>query len=301
MRWLVLVFVVVCLFSPYAVGAQLPAPSSADVTITASGFVVAAPGDFTVWYITDYEVGIGWTIPMGAANVMVRKVVGRMPSSRTDGIEVYYGSGTTAVDYNVNLDSHTAPVYYRAWSETATGLWEDVGASDFIEGVGMTLLILGLLALGLTIAMFATRQSMLGFPSGIFWAVLGGYAYQQSLATWDWRYLLFFASMGMVIFAIFAAYGLRNSDLAGPDADKGAYIDEGDGYPRRGRSGRSERPARLEGALATASPASTHGWGDIDHLGMDDLVDTSAPPPRSDEQRRARAARRRANYWGEFK
>jgi hypothetical protein len=96
----------------------------------------------------------------------------------------------------------------------------------------MTLLGLSLFPLGLTIAMFVTRNMMLGFPSAIFWGVLGGYAYQQSSATWDWQYTLFFAAMGMVIFSIFSAYALRNKDLAGPDADRVRYIDEG-GSKRR--------------------------------------------------------------------
>ena len=292
---------VLCFLVPQPVGAQ-PAPGSSDVTITASGFVVSAPGDFTVWYISDYEVGIGWTMPAGAANVMVRRAVNRLPANRDDGLLVYYGNGTSTSDYDIYLEFTEATFYYKAWAETAAGLWEEVGASDFVQGVGMGLIVLAALALGLTIAMFATRQYMLGFPSGIFWAVLGGYSYQRSLTTWDWQYLVFFAAMGMVIFAIFAAYGLRKSDLSGPDADKGAFIDEGGEY-QPSRRKRSRHPERLEGALATVPPAtSTHSWGDIDHLGMDDLVDTSAPPPRlSDEQRRTRAAKRRANYWGEFK
>ena len=82
-------------------------------------------------------------------------------------------------------------------------------------------------ALGLTATMFTTKSSMLGFPSGIFWSVLGGYSYLQSSTTWDWQYLLFFASIGMVIFSILAAYTLRSKDLAGPDADQGQFADEG--------------------------------------------------------------------------
>ena len=63
--------------------------------------------------------------------------------------------------------------------------------------------------LALTCTMFATRQMMLGFPSGMFWAILGGYAYTQSLVLWDIYYIVFFASMGMLIFTIFAAFALR--------------------------------------------------------------------------------------------
>ena len=90
----------------------------------------------------------------------------------------------------------------------------------------MLLGILALMAIALTIAMFATRNLMLGFPSAIFWGILGGHSYLESAAEWDIYYLIFFASMGMAIFSMYAAYTLREQDLAEPDADKGKYFDE---------------------------------------------------------------------------
>jgi len=74
--------------------------------------------------------------------------------------------------------------------------------------------------------MFATRQMMLGFPCAMFWGILGGYCYTLSGTTWDIHYLIFFASMGMVIFTMLAAYGLRRADLAEPDIGEGGYVDE---------------------------------------------------------------------------
>ena len=65
------------------------------------------------------------------------------------------------------------------------------------------------IALGLTITMFAKRESMLGFPSVIFWGILSGYAYIESAATWDMYYFLFFGAAGMAVFSAFAAFGLR--------------------------------------------------------------------------------------------
>lgn len=90
----------------------------------------------------------------------------------------------------------------------------------------MLLGILTLIAVALTVAMFATRNLMLGFPSTIFWAILGGHCYQESTVNWDIYYLIFFASMGMAIFSMYAMYGLREQDLSEPDADKGKYFDE---------------------------------------------------------------------------
>ena len=158
--------------------------------------------------------------------------------------------------------------------------------------------ILAVLALGLTITMFIAKQSLLGFPSGIFWAISGAYAYQQYATVWDLWYLIFFASMGMLIFTIFAAFALRKKDLAGPDADEGSFIDEG------GRI--HPRTQVLE------VPRKRGSWGDIDRLPMDATEDTEYESPHSEavhsgitaeaEARRERArGRKRTIGWGEFK
>ena len=156
---------------------------------------------------------------------------------------------------------------------------------------------LGVLPLGLTIAMFASKNSMLGFPCGIFWGILGGYAYSESIATWDTHYFLFFASMGMVIFTIFAAFALRKRDLDEPAEDEGGYIDES---PRSPRSPTRVIRATLFSADGSpcGSPNSSRGrsrdgsWGDIDRLGMHDLTDNATSNERS-KALRERAAQRR--------
>ncbi len=87
------------------------------------------------------------------------------------------------------------------------------------------LFVLAGAAVFLTWAMFQTRQSMLGFPCMMFWAILGGYCYQQSTATWDMYYFTFFGCMGMAIFCAFAAYGLRTKKEEMAEGDE--FIDEG--------------------------------------------------------------------------
>ncbi len=108
-------------------------------------------------------------------------------------------------------------------------------------GIGMVLLALILIPLGLTIAMFMSRNMMLGFPCAIFWAILGGYFYTLSEATWDIYYLLFFASaFGMTSFTILAAYALRTKKEEKVEEDE--YIDEGKGdlrYIDEGKGGES--------------------------------------------------------------
>jgi len=98
----------------------------------------------------------------------------------------------------------------------------------------MVLIALVLLAVGLTVAMFATREKMLGFPCVIFWAVLGVYTYTQFTTAWvDWQFYLSFGSFGMVIFCALAGIGLREKrdTLADEEMDEdggeeGEYIDE---------------------------------------------------------------------------
>jgi len=89
------------------------------------------------------------------------------------------------------------------------------------------MLLAGLIviATALTATMFASKSSMLGFPCLIFWAIMGGYCYQQSTATWDIYYLTFFASFGMGIFSMFAAYALRTKKEEAKEGD--SYFDEG--------------------------------------------------------------------------
>lgn len=109
-------------------------------------------------------------------------------------------------------------------------------------GVSLFMLVLAILALGLTVAMFATKEAMLGFPCVIFWAVLGGYAYGQFTTPWvDWQFYLAIASLlGMVPFTALAAFGLREkrdtiaeADLE--EEDEGGYIDEGESEDEEGK------------------------------------------------------------------
>ena len=72
-------------------------------------------------------------------------------------------------------------------------------------------MILGIIPLGLLIAMVMSRNPLLGFPAALFWAIFGGYAYTQSAIPWgDWQYYVAFGSLaGMVPFSALAAYALR--------------------------------------------------------------------------------------------
>jgi len=95
------------------------------------------------------------------------------------------------------------------------------------------MLLFGLLfvAVVLTCVMFATKEMMLGFPSAIFWAIGGGFAYTESTAIWDIYYYIFIASvLGMTVFCALAMYGLREKrDTIGEESmekEEGGFIDE---------------------------------------------------------------------------
>jgi len=78
--------------------------------------------------------------------------------------------------------------------------------------------------------MFITKAQLLGFPSGIFWAILAGHAYTLSTETWDIEYFIFFASIFMAIFCFLAMYALRTKKEEDRDGehwlDKEPMIDE---------------------------------------------------------------------------
>jgi len=123
------------------------------------------------------------------------------------------------------------------------------------------------IAVALTFIMFLSRNMMLGFPSAMFWAIMGGHCYGQSTATWDIYYLLFFAAFGMAIFCMIAAYALRTKkeeaeegdQLLDEGADKDMrFIDEKEerGISRRVRSVRDRARKRLVQGVQRRNP-----WG----------------------------------------
>lgn len=147
------------------------ADTSADITVTAAGWVCGAPGGFTITYISDYEVGLSWAKGIEAEKTMIRAAYGRTPENRTDGYLVYYGDGVYCSDTAVSLDETATPIYYRAWSQNANGVWEDEGVWGFIEGIGVTMIAFIVLALGIAgIAMW--RKHILLYAAGFIGCLL---------------------------------------------------------------------------------------------------------------------------------
>lgn len=181
------------------------------VQITVSAWVWGnpPPSNFTVYYISDYEVGFTWTLPPGEVNTMIRAKYGSYPTGITDGYLVYYDNGESCSDTAVSLDETATPVYYRAWCEDAFGGWSALYAEGFIEGGGMKLIALIVLALGLMIVGYAWKRQALVFGAVGGWMVLGVYSYTLSTAVWDIYFTLFFFCMGLVIVSALEAMYLR--------------------------------------------------------------------------------------------
>lgn len=203
------------------------AASMQDVTVAATPLVSGGIANFTITYVNDYRLDLDWQRTGDAANVLVRCKYGSYPTDRTDGYEVYYGDLLSYSDTAVNLEENASIIYYAAWARTAGGAWYEDEAQNFWEAIGMTLIALGLLAVGLTVAMFVTKQPMLGFACVLFWAVIGGYAYTLSSTPWgDWQFLLSMSClMGMIPFCAFAAFGLRTKKEKKAEGDQ--WMDEG--------------------------------------------------------------------------
>ena len=215
LRWLWLVAVIpVSITMPVIVEAD----NSAEITVTAVGYVCAAPGGFTLTYITDYEVGISWIKGAGADNTIIRAAIGRIPENREDGWLVYYGDGTNTTSWT-NMETLSDPVYYRAWSQNAGGIWEEVGASDYVEGISMQLLAFLIAAIGLTIGGYWLKNIPLVYGAGGVWAVLAGYSYQKAVTvdfgTWDTFGMLFWIAIAMIIVCMVEPMILRRSRATG--------------------------------------------------------------------------------------
>ena len=158
----------------------------------------------------------------------------------------------------------------------------------------ITTIILCVPGLALTALMFLKSTYMLGFPSAIFWGIAGGYAYQHSTATWDMQYFIFFGAMGMVLLSLLAMPALRRRDTAGPDADKGGFIDEKSNQ-RRSSSGVNIQYADDYGDTGEEDPF------DIDKLPMHGLPEGSLRSSRYSKGVRERAEKRKAKTsYGEF-
>ena len=189
----------------------------ANITITVAGWACDYPGAFTVTYISDTEVELSWVAGLAANNTMVRAAYGRIPASRTDGYLVYYGDNTTAIDTALNLDDTASTVYYRAWSESATGIWEDIGATGFLEGPAMKLIAFILLCIALMVWSWHTKKASLMFMSILCWLGFSAYLYSIGTASFDYYRVFAWVGIGMAVLSVLQAISFRAKSTVVPE------------------------------------------------------------------------------------
>lgn len=180
------------------------------IQITLSASNITGISNFTVtgdqndtWIDT---VGT-WDNPPSLEYVIIRRSFTDYPATPTDGTLVYQGTGETFSETVTGIES-VENIYYSAWvydsgySAPAHYLLE-------VETTMVNTLMLGILiffALIPTIAgaiLGATRGG--GIVSGVAaigWIVLGGFCYAQHEAIWDTYYIIFFASIFMVVICL---------------------------------------------------------------------------------------------------
>jgi len=158
------------------------ADSSTSITITAVGYICGMPGDFTLTYINDFEVGISWVTGEDAENTIVRAAFGRVPENISDGYQVYYGNETSCTDSALSLTGSDV-IYYRAWCQRDDGVWSSLFASGDTGGfMSVSYLFLGWLALAIFMTWFSSRRPeiLVRLSAGLiwlgmgFWILLGG-------------------------------------------------------------------------------------------------------------------------------
>lgn len=191
------------------VPSSVNADTSAEVTVTAVGYICEAPGGFTLTYVNDHEVGISWTKGEGAANTLIRAKYGSYPEDADDGYLVYYGDGESCSDTAVSLDETATAVHYRAWSEDEHGAVTAEWAEGTMEGIGMTLIGFVILALGLTVMAFLFKRIPLFFLSGLGWAGFAGWEFTQMSDSSDIHHLFAWLGVGAALLCFLAPAWFR--------------------------------------------------------------------------------------------
>lgn len=157
------------------------AATTADVTITAAGYIVGTPSGLIVSYSGEDYVDISWVKGALAANTMVRVGHTGYPASLTDGGLVYYGNGTMT-QYVINYErlltnEEYEGLYFTAWSQRADGVWQLIGATsgayNFWQDVNIMFVILVLIILTLMFYAFKLKNVPLAIVSAFGWAGLG--------------------------------------------------------------------------------------------------------------------------------
>jgi hypothetical protein len=169
------------LLSIFLITTVAQAATTADITITATGYVVGSPSGLAISYTGEDYVDITWTKGALAVNTMVRVGHTGYPNSLTDGGLVYYGNGTSTqyvYSYATLLaNEEYEGLYFTAWSQNAAGVWQTIGSTSgaysFWQDVNMLFVIVALMVMAFTFFSFKIKNIALSIVSAFGWAGLG--------------------------------------------------------------------------------------------------------------------------------
>jgi hypothetical protein len=234
-RWLLAILVLCGLLAwiPW------PAEAAVNIGITAQGnqpgALPGAPTDFDAVLASNYQVDITWVKGINATHTLIRGKIGEYPADRTDGYEVYFGTGTSVTDW-VDLTATDEPVYYRAWAWNITG-YSNTYAQDFVEGGGVGMAdalilipILGLLG-GLTVIGDRNRNWLVIIIAVLGWFLMAGWSMTTSDETWDAYWII--AILSVMIALVTAVWPLVNRPHELPKEDELTEEDRAWGGKRR--------------------------------------------------------------------
>jgi hypothetical protein len=206
-----------------------PLPEQSLITVTFTPLLAseAPPTLFTLIVINDHNIQGDWIPNPAASGTLIVAKQGNYPTSPTDGVVIYNGTGTTMNDISVSLDELAANMYYQAYSVQSDGsVPVGVYAEANIGGVSVSLLGLGLLfliALGLLIFSTISLNSLWDWVAALFFILASWWSYTHSETSNDFYYISFLISAFMIIIAVllgaYIAYEDRkanrryNSDL----------------------------------------------------------------------------------------
>jgi len=196
------------------VGVSAATTQNVEVTATPAYGIIS----FSIDYISDTQMDLSWTVTGDVVNVMVRAQYGEdldeIPNEDTapsDGVQVYYGPGSSFSDTSMDFDQNPGPLYYKIWGQKADDKWYTGSYSAWEESAVLLLIALIILALGFTIVSFLFKKGFLAFAGAAVWMITGIYCFSRALETWDTYFSLGFLFLFLTIVFSFSPLSWRET------------------------------------------------------------------------------------------